>query len=280
MSNGIGGAITAEQHAVRSVRDWPLASTRISEARVPSSYVEMLARDGHDNVPAFLHAASGLFGDIDLRGKSVLEIGSGRGLMAVLMGMCGAGEVISLEPELVGASSGVIALQRRRIEELELSNVTVVAADFNRWQSDGRPFDFILSRASLNHLYASERHAMRDRVTFEAYVEIATKIHHLLAPGGVFVATDACRYAFFTGLSRLGVRRPWRRERTGVDWRHHQNPRTWRTIFRTAGFTDVTVRFPVPYRLRGCAPLVGTAGANFFLNGSFLLRARRSSAGR
>jgi SAM-dependent methyltransferase len=156
--------------------------------------------------------------------------------------------------------------------------VQVVAADFNTWESDGRHFDFILSRASLNHLYASERHAMRDPITFDAYVGIARKIHCLLAPGGVFVATDACRYAFFTAVSRFGLRRPWRRERTGVNWRHHQNPRTWRTIFAAAGFTDLSVGFPVPYRLRGFARLVGTAGANFFLNGSFILRARRSGA--
>jgi len=87
--------------------------------------------------------------------------------------------------------------------------------------------------------------------------------------------TDACRYAFFTATRNLGIRRPWDRSRTGIDWRHHQNPQTWARIFREAGFSTVDVRYPLPYRLRQYRGLVDTAAANFFLLGSFILRARR-----
>lgn len=242
---------------------------------VPPSYVEMLVRDGHQNVPGFLHASAELLRDTPLAGRRVLEIGSGRGMMAILMALQGPSHVVSMEPELVGATSGVIADQRRRVEAFGLTNMSVEPADFNTWTCDNGAFDVIVSRSSLNHLYATDKHALRDRTTFDNYVVVASKIHRLLSPGGTFIATDACRYAFFTMSRNLGVRRPWRWKRTGVDWRHHQNPATWAAIFRKAGFRDVTVHFPVPYRLRAMAPLVDTAVANFFLKGSFILRAVR-----
>ena len=235
----------------------------------------MLERDGHQNPPAFAHALANLFEGVDLRGKRVLEIGSGRGLLAIYMGMRGAAHVLSMEPELVGATSGVITDQRARIAALGLKNVEVEVADFNTWRAGDRRFDVIVSKASINHLHESDKHAEYHRPTYDAYVRVVGRIRDVLAPGGTFIATDACRYAFFTGARQLGIRRPWRWKRSGVDWRHHQNVGTWMKIFADAGFEGTTVDYPVPYRLRFARPIVNTALANFFLHGSFIVRARR-----
>lgn len=243
---------------------------------MPAEYLAMLSRDGHHNVQAFRYDSAQLFRSTDLRGKRILEIGSGRGLLAMLMGLQGAARVVSMEPEMVGATSGVIAAQQERIETLGLINVEVLPADFNTWEDRGEQFDLILSRASINHLYASDKHALHHRETFENYVRMARKIHSLLAPGGVFIATDACRYGLFSALRVVGIRRPWRWKRSGVNWRHHQNPGTWKRILRDAGFAVVTVDFPVPYQLRFASALVNTAVANFVLKGSFILRAERT----
>jgi len=97
----------------------------------------------------------------------------------------------------------------------------------------------------------------------------------MLSPGGQFVATDATRYAFFTSVRHLGIRRPWDRRKTGVNWRHHQNPGTWASIFREAGFSHVTFDYPIPFRFRPVAPLANNALANFFMLGSFILKATR-----
>ena len=97
----------------------------------------------------------------------------------------------------------------------------------------------------------------------------------MLAPGGVFIATDACRYAFFTGLRHFGIRRPWRLKKSGVDWRHHQNPSTWKRIFLDSGFSSVRVGYPLPYKLRHMNGLVDNATANFFLSGTFVMQASR-----
>lgn len=241
----------------------------------PPAYLQMMHKDGHHNPPAFAHALADLLRGVELRGKRVLEIGSGRGLLAIYMGMNGAAQVVSMEPEMFGATSGVIADQRARIAEIGLTNVEVVAADFNTWEAHGQTFDLIVSRASINHLHEANQHAEHHQPTFDAYVAVATRIKDLLAPGGLFLATDACRYAFFTGARRFGIRRPWNRKRTGVDWRYHQNPGTWQKIFAAAGFSDTAVNYPVPYPLRAWRPIVDTAIANFFLRGVFILKARR-----
>jgi cyclopropane fatty-acyl-phospholipid synthase-like methyltransferase len=241
---------------------------------LPAEYIAMLERDGHRNPPAFAHTLANMFTGLDFSGKKVLEIGSGRGLLAIYMGMRGA-QVLSMEPEMVGATSGVIAQQQARLASLGMRNVEVVNADFNTWDAAGRRFDVIVSRASINHLYASEHHAEHHKETYDAYLEVARRVHSLLAPGGTFVATDACRYAFFSGMRQFGIRRPWRWERSSVDWRHHQNPSTWKKIFRDAGFSSIEVDYPVPYKLRTLRPVINTATANFFLQGAFILRARR-----
>src|SRR5687768_12434019 len=127
----------------------------------------MLEKDGHSNPPAFFHSANELFRGVDLRGKRVLEIGSGRGLLSVLIGLAGANQVVSLEPELAGASAGMIRTQKERVQALGLDNVDVVVADFNTWDGPPARFDVILSRASINHLHHSEKHALRDRQTYD-----------------------------------------------------------------------------------------------------------------
>jgi len=248
-----------------------MTSTRFE---LPPEYIAMLERDGHDNPPAFAHALADMFRGIDFTGKRVLEIGSGRGLLAIYMGMRGA-QVLSMEPEMVGATSGVIAQQQARLAALGMRNVEVVNADFNTWEAGDRRFDVIVSRASINHLYASVHHADHHKETYDAYLRVARRVRGMLAPKGVFVATDASRYAFFSALRRFGVRRPWRLRRSSIDWRHHQNAGTWMKIFREAGFTTVQVAYPVPYRLRALKPLIDTAVANFFLRGAFILRAER-----
>jgi SAM-dependent methyltransferase len=265
--------------AVRSAVQ-PYSSAVGGPVELPADYIEMMHADGHHNPPAFLHATANLFRGIELRGRRVLEIGSGKGLMALYAGLHGAAEVVSLEPELVGATSGVVALQRKRVAKLGLRNVTVVPADFNTWDSGEARFDVILSRASINHLYPSERHALRDRETMDGYVGVARRIRGMLKESGVLVATDACRYALFTGLRGIGLRRPWRWQRTGVDWRHHQNPSTWAVIFKRAGFDRTGIRYPVPYSLRYFTPVVDTAVANFLLEGKFILHASVESPKR
>jgi SAM-dependent methyltransferase len=247
----------------------------ITEADRRASFAKMLDEDGHDNLDGYLHEAAHLFSGVPIANRTILEIGSGRGLMTLYVAMQGAANVVSMEPELIGSRSGMISLQQERLDRLGLQAVQFLAADFNEWDPQGRTFDVVMCRAAINHMHASDQHALHHSSTYRGYLEVVRKMHRVTAPGGAVLITDACRYAFFTATRNLGIRRPWDLSKTGINWRHHQNPQTWARIFRDGGFSDVAVRYPLPYRLRQFGGLVDTAAANFLLQGSFILRATR-----
>jgi SAM-dependent methyltransferase len=251
------------------------APQQLADGNRRAAYAAMLREDGHDNLNGYLHEAAHLFEGVDISGRSVLEIGSGKGLMTMYAALQGASQVISMEPEMVGSRSGMISLQQQRLDVLGIRSVEFLAADFNEWDARGRTFDIVMCRAAINHLHASDQHALSHKPTYDGYLKVIRRMLNVTAPGGVVLITDACRYAFFTATRNLGIRRPWDWSKTGINWRHHQNPQTWARLFRDAGFTRVEIRYPLPYRLRQYRGLVDTAAANFFLQGNFILRAHR-----
>lgn len=240
------------------------------------AFETMLREDGQGDLERYCWAASRFFGDIDLHGKRILEIGSGKGLTAMFMGLQGAASVVSMEPGLAGSRSGVLAVQQRRIAALGLEQVSeLIDADFNTWDPAGRQFDVVVSQASINHLYESPHHALRHRETHERYSAICRKIRSTLADGGVFCVADASRYGFFAMTKRFGIERPWAKRRVSINWRIHQNAGVWRKILLASGFSRAEIEYPVPYALRRLGPAVANPVANFFLRAAFIIRASR-----
>lgn len=260
----------------------PLEAGRMMYERIASSpqrrqaFEAMLVEDGHGDLERYCWAASRFFGDVDLRGKRVLEIGSGKGLTAMFMGLQGAASVVSMEPGLAGSRSGVLAVQQRRIAALGLGDVSeLIDADFNTWDPAGRQFDIVVSQASINHLYESPHHALKHRETYERYSAICGKVRSILADGGVFCVTDASRYGFFAMTKRFGIVPPWTKRRVSINWRIHQNAGVWRKILLGSGFSRTEIDYPVPYALRRLGPAVANPVANFFLRAAFIIRALR-----
>ena len=249
------------------------AHTRLLQS---DAYRKMLAEDKHHNPEAFLSVTRQVFEDVQLAGARVLEIGSGRGLISIYLAAHGA-SVVSLEPELVGSTAGVIETQQRRCAELGV-RVETVPADFNTWETDER-FDVIVSRASINHLYASEHHAAHHPETFAAYLAVAKRVKRLLKPGGVFVATDGVRYNFWK-MARKWVKRPDETARSGVNWRHHQNAGTWGRIFAAAGFQPIALDYHTPHRYRSYRWALNNRVGNFWLGGRFIMKAWNNSDAR
>ena len=240
------------------------------------AFEQMLAEDRHRGLDRYLWTAERFFEGVDLTGKTVLEIGSGRGLRSLFMGLQGAKQVVSLEPGMAGSRGGIKELQRDRLAKLGLTNVEFVDADFNLWDPGAARFDVIVSESSINHLYESEHHALRHRHTYDKYLEICRKMHDLLNPGGVACISDAARYGFFPALKRFGVRRPWKMgKKLSVNWRIHQNAGVWRRILLAAGFEKVDIGYPLPFSMRTFGVLIANPVVNYFLRAHFHLRARR-----
>ena len=238
-------------------------------------FAEMLREDGHDHPDRYVLAQRRFFADVEVRGRRVLEVGSGKGLTSFFIALNGAQHVVSMEPGLAGAASAVCRTLESRIAALGLEGVELLGEDFNTWDPGGRRFDVLVSQSSINHLQESPHHAGRHVPTRQGYLAAVRKMHDLLEPGGVACVSDACRYGLPYAMAIWGTKPPWAARMSTVNWRIHQNPGTWRGIFREAGFARVEVAYPLPYRLRGFGPLAANPVANFFLDASFILRAWR-----
>lgn len=245
-----------------------------SERTIPvrEAFATILAEDRHDKPEAYEFRMRRMFRGIDIPGKTVVDVGSGRGLTSLWTALQGAKRVVSMEPEMDGSRSGAVQIQRERVAKLGLDQIEIVTTDFQHYQPD-EPFDILVSNASINHLEESEHHALRDRKTFETFVGIATQMKHWLRPGGVAAITDASRYGLFSMARAYGVPQRYCYYSKTIDYKIHQNAGTWRTIFKEAGFRRVEIEHPFPYALRYFEPVVNNAVASFCLQGAFILRA-------
>ena len=233
------------------------------------------AEDGHENPAGYRYSMEQLFQGIQLRDRSVLEIGSGRGLISLHCAVQGASRVLSMEPEMEGSTGGVTAIQQQRTEELGLDTVELLRQDFHDADLEGQSFDAVIMIAVLNHLYETPIDASKDSAVFDQFVKIAKKLYGLLNEGGVVIATDACRYSLWTQAHRFGLPRKLCLTQKTIEWRIHQQPSVWKNIFRSAGFQSCEIHYPVPYRLRKFHSLADTAFVNWALHGGFILHAMK-----
>lgn len=238
-----------------------------------SKFAKILAEDRHDKPIAYDHAMRHIFKGIPIGGKSALDIGSGRGLTSCWLALKGASRVVSMEPEMEGSRSGAVQLQRERKAFLDLSNLEIITTDFQNFNTSEK-FDIVVSNASINHLQESDKHALYDTATFNAFVQIATKMRQLTLPDGVVVVTDASRFGFFSLARSLGLPRKYCLYGKSINYKIHQNAVVWKKIFVEAGFRNIEISYPVPFGLRNLGVLAVNRVANFFLHGSFILRAR------
>ena len=139
------------------------------------SFSLVLAEDRHHKPWAYEYSMQRMFRGVPVSGKSVIDIGSGRGLTSLWLAMQGARRVVSMEPEMDGSRSGAVQLQRERISKLRLDQMDLVTSNFQHYQPQ-ELFDVTVSNASINHLEEFELHALRDRKTFESFVKIASRM--------------------------------------------------------------------------------------------------------
>ena len=235
-------------------------------------FIQFLKEDKHENIDAFFHTANHTFQDIEFEGKRIVDIGSGKGLMSIYTSLYGAKEVVSLEPELHGATNKALEIQRDRVKKLNINNIKILNQDFNLWEYNDEPFDIVMSFASINHLHESPYHALHHEETRQIYIDIAKKIRELLCLNGVAMITDSCRYGLFHWLKYIGINRPWTpTKRTSINFRIHQNPGVWKDIFVNAGFSEVRIKYPLPYKLRKVKKFIENPIANFLLEARFIL---------
>lgn len=208
-----------------------------------------------------------LFGDIDFRGKAMLDIGAGAGIFSCYGSLRGASSVVALEPGGDGSRPSVIREFRSLKEGLGLSNVQLEECRFQEFDAGTQRFDILLMNNSINHLDEEACINLQDsQRAKDKYEEIFEKIGNLVRPGGVLIAADCSRYNFFTALK---IENPFN---PGIEWYKHQSPEFWSKMLEDVGFSLMNTRWGCFKQLRKPGRwLLGNRWMAYFLQSHFCL---------
>lgn len=180
-----------------------------------------------------------LFRFIDFHDKRVLDIGGGCGLISFYASLCGAREVICLEPEAAGSFDD-ISKQFAKMESF-FSNHPVRFCAESLQEFDPReqePFDIILIHNAVNHLDEEACSVLHisDKAQ-KTYCDLFAKIASMSSSNARLIISDWSRYNIFPFL---GLKNPFV---PTIDWHLHQPPIVWSKLVRKAGFEVERIRW-------------------------------------
>jgi SAM-dependent methyltransferase len=210
------------------------------------------------------------FRDVDLDGRSVLEVGAGNGLASVWAALHGAKTVVALEPTADGATGRPLAHFRRLVQRADAADVISIVEKPVQDLPEGQCFDVVVLRHSVNHLDEPMCIELgRSPRARAAYLGIFRHLFALTAPGGVVVIADCSSRSFW---SDIGLTNPFA---TTIEWHKHQTPELWGDLLRSVGYVEPQIEWmyhPLlpkwPFGLRSLA---------YFHSNLFRLKMRRPS---
>jgi len=208
-----------------------------------------------------------LFRDIDFRGKEVLEIGAGAGVLSTFAVVCGAKRVVALEPAAEGSRIGIHDKLTLMRDGLNQPHFEISRQRLQDYAIDGSEFDIVVMYNTVNHLdesACSEVH--RDPRAVETYQQLFDHVRRLMKVGGLLLIADCSRENFFASLNLRNPLAP------DIDWQIHQSPRTWERLILPLGFTRKSLSWYTPLLFRNMPWLIGNRWVNYFLWSHFLLK--------
>ena len=230
-------------------------------------YFEVAAQSGGAQPGNARFYLDHLFGGVDLTGKTMLDIGAGEGLYSFYAACMGASNVVSLEPEAAGSSTGTVEAFERTASLLGQKQVQFVPQPLQDYESSDESFDVLLLHASINHLdeVACTR-LHRDPEAQSVYLEIFDRLAALAKPGAKLIAVDCARRNLFADLKVTNPMAPT------IEWHKHQSPELWSSLLARVGFANPTIRWSSFNTLRSFGRLVlGNRIAAYCLTSVFCL---------
>lgn len=185
-----------------------------------------------------------MFNGINLDGARVLDVGAGRGRMSLYMAERGA-DVLAIEPEDDGVP-GESVFSTLSDLAAESEGLTAKRAYLDDIDSS-EEFDLIFMHNVINHLDEDATKVLHvDETAKEAYREHFRHLHHLCAPSGSVLISDADRKHWY---QHLGLEHPLT---SNIEWEKHQAPELWAALLEDVGFETVSINWcPTP----GLGPL-------------------------
>ena len=237
-------------------------NTQISDSKELLHYFKVKGYIKSEKV--FNYNCEELFWGISLENKSLLDIGSGKGLHSLWASIHGLSNVVALEPDHEGSSSKSYDICREILIEREIKKYDLIPETIQDYESEV-PFDIILLHNSINHLdeYACIN-LLVDEQSYMKFTEIFSKILSLLKPDGKIIITDCSNDNFFN--DNRYFRSPFA---LTIEWDKHQNPDTWIDLLRTVGFINPHVSWAVIYLFRYLKPIFSKKKVAYFISSNF-----------
>ncbi len=203
-----------------------------------------------------------------LRDARVLDVGCGKGTTTFYAALCGAKEIVGLDPEASGSTSGSTQTFSKIRDELGLEQCILESTDFMTYSTE-TPFDLILLYNSINHIREVTSDIRRDEAARKSQSKVVAKIADVLKVNGWVILCDASRRNLF---GDLGLRSPLA---PTIGWKSHQTLGAWRSLLTEQGFGDFSHNWYVPYIVPWAGVLLDNPVSNYLTFSHFVLRGRK-----
>ena len=195
-----------------------------------ASFDRILAEDLYPLPDRWNHAMARQFGEMDLTGVRVLDVGGGSGALSFWCAVQGA-HVTCLEPLAMGSNPDMDATFERFNSEVETAFAVELRRQTFQEFSSIEKFNVVVMHNSINHLDELSCENLRASAgSRSAYVSLFKRVSDLLIPGGTLIASDCARRNLF---GQLGIRNPFSPD---IEWHIHQQPKVWISILLESGF--------------------------------------------
>jgi SAM-dependent methyltransferase len=188
-----------------------------------------------------------LFDHVDLAQKAVLDVGGGNGLLTFYAAVKGARKAVCLEPEKAGSKNGTTkgyyALRNELPETLPVELMPLTLQEYVQ-QVAPATYDVVVMHNSINHLDEEACiQLLKNDASYKRYVSIFKQVFRIMKKNGVLIATDVSCKNLFNDAGVKNIFMPT------IEWHKHQQPRTWISLFKDAGFRNPEVVWLSPNRL-------------------------------
>lgn len=215
-----------------------------------------------------------IFDGVELRDKTMLDVGGGMGRFSYYAACAGATKVICLEPSLSGSRSETTETARQLRSRLQSpNNVIFKPCTFQEFDASNEQFDILLLHNSINHLDEGACTVLHeDNQAREIYLQMFRKLSALAKKDAKLIAADCSRYNFFSAIKAQNPFAPT------IEWQKHQPPALWADLLSRCGFGSPRIRWAAPSKLRSIGQLLlGNKVCAYFYSSHFCVTMEKMS---
>lgn len=239
-----------------------------TDSKIDNFLSVMVSNDAYPSKENLSFKYDQIFGNIDFKGKNVLEIGGGHGVFCFYASIRGARWVVNLEPEGAGSKTGYIDKFNLLKDALGVNNVELIASTFQDYNPMNRKFDIILLYNSINHLDEEACIELKkNSSSWDSYKSIFSKIHLISNYDAKIIIGDCSNKNLFP---LLGLKNPIYKK---IEWHKHQSPIVWTKLLKECGFCNPVISWTTFNSLGKLGKyLFGNKYISFFLISHFVLK--------